>query len=149
MVNYNLAAFGSIEAGRCRDELWYNARMLKVLRIAATALSLTACMLLIALWVRSYSSAGGGWHKLTRIGTDQFVFYESADGEVRLLSVDAFMASSLSVWQPGFAVPYWSLVSGFVLLAAMPWMRRSFSLRTLLIATTLVAVWLGIVIVAQ
>jgi hypothetical protein len=28
--------------------------MLKYLRIAVTALSLTACVLLIALWVRSY-----------------------------------------------------------------------------------------------
>jgi hypothetical protein len=30
------------------------AAMLKYLRIAVTALSLTACLLLVALWVRSY-----------------------------------------------------------------------------------------------
>ena len=35
-----------------------NAAMLKYLRIAVTALSLTACVLLIALWVRSYWSDG-------------------------------------------------------------------------------------------
>src|SRR5688572_13455006 len=33
--------------------------MLKYLRIAVTALSLTACLLLIALWVRSYSYGDG------------------------------------------------------------------------------------------
>jgi hypothetical protein len=33
------------------DKVW---AMLKYLRIAVTALSLTACVLLVALWVRSY-----------------------------------------------------------------------------------------------
>jgi hypothetical protein len=40
------------------------APMLKYLRIAVTALSLTACVLLIALWVRSYYGMDGrvfGW----------------------------------------------------------------------------------------
>ena len=34
--------------------------MLKYLRIAVTALSLTACVLLIALWVASYSRLEAG-----------------------------------------------------------------------------------------
>ena len=84
---------------------------------------------------------------MLRIGADQFVFYESADGEVRLLWLDAFMVAVLSDPQP-IVVPYWSLVSSFVLLAAIPWLPWSnrFSLRTLLIATTAVAVVLGIVV---
>jgi hypothetical protein len=49
---------------------------------------------------------------------------------------------------PGFAVPDWfgSLVIAFI--ATMPWIHwsRKFSLRTLLIATTLVAVVLGLVV---
>ena len=33
-----------------------------------------------------------------------------------------------------------------VLVATAPWLRRSFSLRTLLIATTLVAIGLGLIV---
>jgi hypothetical protein len=40
--------------------------------------------------------------------------------------------------------PYWSLVAASFTLAALPWLRSQFSLRTLLIATTLVAVVLGL-----
>ena len=41
------------------------------------------------------------------------------------------------------AVPHWFLVLISALLAVAPWARRRFSLQTLLIATTLVAVLLG------
>ena len=44
----------------------------------------------------------------------------------------------------GMGFPYWSLVVFSVTLASTPWLRWRFSLRTLLIATTLVAVLLGI-----
>jgi hypothetical protein len=45
-------------------------------------------------------------------------------------------------------VPYWLLVLLSTLLAAVPWLpwSKRFSLRTLLIATTLVAVVLGLVV---
>jgi hypothetical protein len=39
-----------------------------------------------------------------------------------------------------FVLPYWFLVLLSAILAAVPWIRWKFSLRTLLIATTLVAV---------
>ena len=42
-------------------------------------------------------------------------------------------------------LPYWSLVIVAGGFGAMPWIRR-FSLRTLLIATTLVAVVLGLIV---
>jgi hypothetical protein len=47
-----------------------------------------------------------------------------------------------------FFVPYWCPVCLSVLLATSPWfsMPRRFSLRTLLIATTLVAVVLGLIV---
>jgi hypothetical protein len=45
------------------------------------------------------------------------------------------------------AAPHWMLASLFAAIAIMPWMGRRFSLRTLLIAMTLVAVALGIVAV--
>jgi hypothetical protein len=117
-------------------------RILRLLRIAFSVMCGILCLLLIVLWVRSYSSAGG-WHTLTHIGADQIVFYESVNGDLRILSLDAFMAATLSHWQPGFVVPYWSLVSSFVMLAALPWVRWRFSLRTLLIATTLIAILLA------
>src|SRR5687767_11386334 len=41
------------------------AAMLKYLRIAVTALSLTACVLLIALWVRSYWWMDNVWGPVT------------------------------------------------------------------------------------
>jgi hypothetical protein len=44
--------------------------------------------------------------------------------------------------------PYWFLTLGFVVLAVGPWIRKlpwQFSLRTLLIATTLIAAMLGLI----
>jgi hypothetical protein len=43
-------------------------------------------------------------------------------------------------------VPHWLLVVTSGLMAAMPWLPWRFSLRTLLIATTLVAVVLGLIV---
>src|SRR5262245_19973439 len=48
--------------------------------------------------------------------------------------------------QFGFLLPSWLLVVVTITLAAAPWMRWKFSLRTLLIATTLIAVVLGLVV---
>jgi hypothetical protein len=45
-------------------------------------------------------------------------------------------------------VPYWFPVFALVALAAMSWLPGRFSLRTLLIATTLVAAVLGLVVYA-
>lgn len=43
------------------------------------------------------------------------------------------------------SVSYWLLTSATVFVAAIPWLRWRFSLRTLLIFTTLVAVALGLI----
>jgi hypothetical protein len=43
-------------------------------------------------------------------------------------------------------VPYWLLVLLSTLLTSTPWLRWRFSLRTLLIATTLIAVVLGVIV---
>src|SRR4051794_10853605 len=45
-------------------------------------------------------------------------------------------------------VPHWFAVVLFTILATLPWVRWRFTLRTLLIATTLVAVVLGLVVYA-
>ncbi len=53
-------------------------------------------------------------------------------------------------WNATYRVPYWFLVLMFATLAAVPWIRWSsrFSLRTLLIGMTVVAVLLGAAMVA-
>jgi hypothetical protein len=46
---------------------------------------------------------------------------------------------------PVFGFPHWFPATVSIATAALPWFRYSFSLRTLLIATTLVAVGLGLI----
>ena len=88
--------------------------MLKYLRIAVTGLSLTACVFLIALWVRSWQD---------------------------------YMPRPNSHYSLEVVASHWILILAFAIFAAMPWIR--FSLRTLLIATTLVAVVLGLLAIAR
>ena len=147
--------------------------MLKYLRIAVTALSLTACVLLIAFWARSYT-------------TRDSVFWPWIDHAVQVNSlkghvvVGAVGKEPAARWEPfkiehsaiegrfktlfdndvlGFYferkpgelrldVPHWFLVFTGMIIAAAPWWHEKwrFSLRTLLIAMTLVAVGLGLVV---
>jgi hypothetical protein len=48
----------------------------------------------------------------------------------------------------GIALPYWLIVVVFAPIAAVPWLRLRFSLRTMLIATALVAVVLTLTLTA-
>jgi hypothetical protein len=146
------------------------------LRIAWTVVWGLACVLLIAVWVRSY------WRQdLVRyryIGTHYFwMYYDDATlgwGENsldRMESVEAEFGSSrwlvansneaqpfaetapagFSRWNlftsGGLAVwsPIWFPTLLLAVMAAVPWIRWRYSLRTLLIATTLVAVVLGLI----
>ena len=148
--------------------------MLHYLRIAVTVLSLTACVLLIALWVRSYYtgdslqvriSAGDVLGLGSSSGTcvvskffsnvypktwGHFEFEPTtslgiADDEVfaigNALSIHQWGLNNLTVF-----TPHWALVMFFAMLVALPWIPYRFSLRTLLIATTLVAIGMGAVI---
>jgi hypothetical protein len=45
-----------------------------------------------------------------------------------------------------FSAPYWTLAALSAGLATVPWIPRRFSLRMLLLATTLVAVVLGLAV---
>ncbi len=123
-------------------------------------------MLLLALWVRSYWQGYQGW---VIVGSKTYVAMpicgQFACGVVNrsLSSSQSFAISSLdpqqisprsswllrvrpSGWQA--VVPMWLPVAVFSLLAGAPWFRvpKQFSLRTLLIITTLVAVLLGLVV---
>jgi hypothetical protein len=129
-----------------------------------------ACVLLVALWVRSY------WH-VDSI-TTKFGFTVSAQGsfvstplfhlsptdthgwEFNKHSSDVkfpessflgfhFAVENASRWIA--LVPHWFVILLAVTFAAVPWVHKirwRFSLRTLLIATTLVAVVLGLVVYA-
>jgi hypothetical protein len=158
---------------------WYDANeatMLKYLRIAVTAFSLTVCLLLIALWVRSY-----WWIDLVYgpLIPTRCVEVASIDGNIEVVVIDpqSTLVDYATGWGiesldrnyniPMHGVPTWSfafdkyyanaafphwftvLLSGT--LAAAPWIswQRRFSLRTLLIATTLIAVVLGIVVLSR
>jgi hypothetical protein len=129
--------------------------MLKYLRIAVTALSLTACVLLIVLWV--YGSANGisastrttKYYLLPREGCVILLTGSVSAKPLGLFEgpseLPSFEVVRFGAWT-FFKVPYWMLVPSFAILAGAPWVPRRFSLRTLLITTTLVAVGLGTVI---
>jgi hypothetical protein len=144
--------------------------MLKWLRIAVTALSLTACVLLIALWVRSYwwFDMWHGYISNTRVATVGSIHGRAG---IRIETVNPKLNSHaigfrswpstmigysknkvITVWtddQFAVAMPYGLVVLLFAAVAPIPWIKRRFALRTLLIATTLVAVALGVAVAAM
>jgi hypothetical protein len=113
------------------------------------------CLLLIVLWVRSYWCADTIAYKNFGIVSNRAMFYFGQDDGAA--TADPYMSSDPSDpndigWNsepPGqffVSAPHWLLALTCVALAAGPSMRWRFSLRTLLIATTIVAVVLGAVI---
>ena len=111
-------------------------RSLRYLRIAFSATCLIACVLLIVLWVRSYLC----WDEFTlNNGVTNF----GSKGDTL-----HWFHSAVPIYDT-----WWVAVVPYLLAAAtagaasiVPWMRWRFSLRTLLIATTLVAVVLGLAV---
>jgi hypothetical protein len=147
--------------------------VLKYLRLAVTALSLTACVLLIALWVRSYWRLDGISMPITTTrkieiwsGGARVEFRTAEYGgpsgpsnpwNVVSLSrqevLDYLKAAGMKretryfgQTQFGFLLPTWLFVLFSVTVATAPCLPWRFSLRTLLIGTTLVAVGLGTII---
>jgi hypothetical protein len=144
--------------------------VLNYLRIAVTALCLAASALLVALWVRSYWRLGI-FEKRTGFGAVQMSAVRGRIAVARLNPRSyvigtpflSFAAGDAADWRTGgvsgigyyddggvtaFIAPHWLLAVLFAALAVIPWISRSwrFSLRTLLIATTLVAVGLGVIV---
>jgi hypothetical protein len=142
-------------------------RTLRYLRIAFSATCLIACVLLVVLWVRSY-----WWMDIVQVRADRAIV--SCPGHIRTLGINLaqrFGARMLISIQQGLTfappkysflgfgyspmttgewitIPDWFPVLLTATLAATPWIHWSkrFSLRTLLIATTLVAVVLGLAV---
>jgi hypothetical protein len=141
--------------------------MLKYLCIAVTALSLTVCLLVIALWVRSYwwadaiirGTISNRTETVIASNHGAIVFgrrvppaSSSLPPEDRwgYLSDKARPVNRHFGWiannrQIRIQFPTWLPVLLAASLAAAPWIRWRFSLRTLLIVTMLVAVGLGMV----
>ena len=119
-------------------------------------------VLLIALWVRSYSCcdiyASSGHNIAFLRGSfclDATIQFEATAGTV--VSGKFFPASSpahlpaetSTIVSTDFSIRLVFLLVASVAAAALSWLPHRFSLRTLLIATTLIAVMLGLVVWAM
>jgi hypothetical protein len=140
------------------------------LRIAWSVFCGVACVLLIVLWVRScwwtdlvFRSDARGVTTLGSNGGALYLNRSTFPGNVggslwsggsgwnfRPIPAGNRSRSSFG-WQWSEAdkkikAPCWFLALLFSIFAAVPWIRWHFRLRTLLIATTLVAMVLGLVV---
>ena len=143
------------------------------LRIAWSVACGIACVLLIALWVRSYWCAdvidiprskylvevGSEYGKIGIVKFDdpsisagrwEFVSEDPRPpgGDVWLWPTLLGFARPVTPGMSAIVVPHWFLVLQFASAGALPRLQgfQRFSLRTLLIATTLVAVVLGLIV---
>lgn len=143
--------------------------MLSHLRTPVTALCLTACILLIALWVRSHRWADViargsiSSRTSTSIASNYGAIVVFSGVDPNLWHVPDEVMNRWGYWSEkarpverhfGWTVknrryrlefPTWLPVLFAAGLAVVPWIKWRFSLRTLLIATTLVAAGLGII----
>ncbi|HEX2474343.1 MAG TPA: hypothetical protein VHK01_06350 [Lacipirellulaceae bacterium] len=133
-----------------------------------------ACALVAALWVRSYraedrasgnySNSTGvrlyssrGWVVCSKNSNQKYPWSLELGSDFWLQPGDARLNFSIpSEFFRGAAfasisIPHWFLVLGSVGLVATSWPRKSYrySLRSLLIATTLIAIVLSLVAAAQ
>jgi hypothetical protein len=144
--------------------------MLRYLRMAVTALSLTACLLLIALSVRSYSvldswqdhKLGKTWHiqsyrgriilftlpRLRERGYSRVTLHTRVTADKHPISGSHTRMANWGRANRICVVPCWTVALFSAAFTFAPWIQwsKSFSLRTLLIATTLVAVGLGLIV---
>jgi hypothetical protein len=148
---------------------------LRKLRIAWSVVCGVACVLLIVLWVRSsnrfddlaflYNKSQGMVSLQTEPGS-LCLTWQNANGDtfseeyyshifntqIRNTPSDRSrsIAGKFLVINSAVAIPFWFLCFISISLAAIPWIHWShrFTLRTLLIATTLIALVLGLVVYA-
>ena len=150
--------------------------MLRYLRIAFSATCLIVCVLLIALWVRSYWCWDTAYFQLFHSPTVAAISAEgrfffgleaggSAGSQMQLVSrsisggIHPFLPSAIAKTRFRFnavkfpsgrivEIPPYFFIAIASCVAATPWIpgKRQFALRTLLIATTLVAVVLGLIV---
>jgi hypothetical protein len=135
-------------------------------------------VLLVVLWVRSYWTydqlsvlqGNGGWSVVVsargqmRWGNNYFGDYDSSWSVVSKSVNNPALITGECLDYPTIPsyrglilrddynhtyVPHWYAIFAFGTLASIPWLRWRFSLRTLLIAMTLVAAVLGLIVWAS
>ncbi len=146
------------------------------LRIVWTAFCGIACVLLIVLWVRSYwwvtniqvpNVLGNDNQVILARGTIHFSscldykpermsalihnYHRSTKDYNDFSGAPEYRQFLLRVQELGrndlrLVFPYWFAAAVLAAVAALPWLPYRFTLRTMLIATTLVAVVLGLVV---
>ena len=149
-------------------------RFLRYLRIAFSAVCGIACVLLVVLWIRSYqrqTTKGSRGDRITHLNSKKRLFAIGTQTGAIYLSLahhDVRGPGRNGGWTVNYPdsrvlgfgayvnplsktlrIPLWFLTLLASLFAAAPWLHklpRRFSLRTLLIATTLVAVVLGAIV---
>jgi hypothetical protein len=137
--------------------------MRRKLGIAFSAVCVIVCVLLIALWPRSYRWADSVMGLPFIFGSCQgnvlinervtVTHVEPGTTELTVqhpLGIQSLLIEGMAFRRlgEGLAIPYWFLVIAAAMCAATPLLRWRFSLRTLLIATTLVALLLGAIVYA-
>jgi hypothetical protein len=138
------------------------------LRIAFSVVCGILCLLLIVLWVRSHGAedrltgnfAGSHWFRVysshgclvyyvpgTPGPPSMYAWQPNFGSEFWLEASDGRIASvprvRLHREEDWVTLPYWFLVGLCAVVAATPWLRWRFSVRTLLIAITILALALG------
>jgi hypothetical protein len=150
-------------------------KSLRYLRIAFSTTCLIACVLLIALCARSYHfddmvdgpvKGGKAAFIQSRVGRIMFGMgpryhddpwqwrrsekFKHVDQVMEATYKDEFLGFQVTIGtRVFFHLPYWFcilLFASFGAIGVLPWLSWRFSLRTLLIATTLVAVVLGMIV---
>lgn len=153
--------------------------MFRRLCVTASILCVAACAFILVLWVRSYiwrDSAGVQLYaaRMVRVfstrGVLEFQTYANRGEQgtfIRSLSHEQISA----VWKrdvggpepvkktwhwdaPSYGglyvhVPHWFLALFAIALAAIPWIKWRFNLRTLLIVMTLIAVFVSLVLLSN
>ena len=142
-------------------------RFLRYLRILSTVFCGIACVLLCVFWVWSYQR----WHTIVQVRQLNSLGCTSSWGNIAFFKLDNIFddepgsrlvfGSTVTTdlkpfpstwgfkWDANyFVLPYWFLVATITALSTIPWIHWSnrFGLRTLLIATTLVAVVLALIV---
>jgi hypothetical protein len=144
-------------------------RILWLLRIAVSAVFGILCLLLIALWWRNFERADWiqrfdsnkiltvlGSHSGTLIygWTEEPTYNSASYGWTHTATQAGYDPEPWVGWQfqPGLfrlGVSHWLAIATIAALTAAPWIPPRFSLRTLLLTTTLVALVLGLVVSAS
>ena len=150
--------------------------MARKLRIAWSVGCGVLCVLLIVVWVRSFwrsdlieGKGVGSRHHIEIgslrgfLGVDYHYSYSRFFGGNDNWSITSKPADNLNVgttsWygkilrnsnETAIIVPHWIVLAVFLAIGVFPWLKRMshFSLRTLLIVTTLVAALLGAIVYA-